>query len=72
MKRIWLKRARKRARLTQAQLAAKIGKHQSFIAKLETGAKAEPTVSEAQALGAALHVDPLALRYGREDAQVSQ
>jgi transcriptional regulator with XRE-family HTH domain len=68
MKRIPLKTARKRAELTQAALAAKIGKPQSFIAKLETGVKKEPLASELVALGKALGVDPLALTFGTQDA----
>jgi len=64
MKRIALRQRRKQLRLTQAQLAAKIGKPQSFIAKLETGVKKEPLASELIALGKALDIDPLALKFG--------
>lgn len=32
-----LRAARKRAQLTQAQLGARLGKHQSFVAKYEGG-----------------------------------
>lgn len=64
MKQIPLKAARKAKKLTQAKLAAKIHKHQSFIAKLETGAKSEVTRDEAKALGRALGVDPFALTFG--------
>lgn len=63
MKRIWLRAARRRARLTQAELAACIGKPQSYISRLET-INDDPTLNEAKAIGKALDVDPLALRFG--------
>jgi transcriptional regulator with XRE-family HTH domain len=64
MKRIHLRTARTRAKLTQAQLAAKIGKPQGFISKLETGKVPPPRIDEAREIGAALGVDPMALRFG--------
>jgi transcriptional regulator with XRE-family HTH domain len=64
MKRIYLRDARRRANLTQAQLAARIRKPQSFVSKLETGVLTDPTMSDVLALGRALGVDPLALRFG--------
>lgn len=64
MKRIHLRSARKKAKLTQAALAAKIHKPQAFISKLETGTIPPPRVDEAKALGEALGVDPMALVYG--------
>lgn len=67
MKRIWLRDARQRAKLTQAELAARIGKPQSFISKLETGEIDDPPVSQAIALGRALDVEPLALRFGQRE-----
>lgn len=65
MKRIHLRAARKRARLTQAQLAAKIRKPQGFISKLETGRVPPPRIDEAREIGEALGVDPMALRFGK-------
>lgn len=64
MKRIDLRDARRRAKLTQAELARLIGKPQSFISKLETGEKSDVTTTEAKDLGRALGVEPLALRFG--------
>lgn len=65
MKRISLRAARKRARLTQAQLAEKIRKPQAFISKLENGTVPPPRVDVAEEIGKALDVDPLAVTYGR-------
>lgn len=65
VKRIWLCDARRRKKLTQSQLAERIGKPQSFISKLEIGEKTDPTMSEVVALGRELGVDPLRLRFGR-------
>lgn len=64
MKRIHLRDARRRAGLTQAKLAARIHKPQSFISKLETGVLADTSRTDAAALGRALGVDPMALRFG--------
>lgn len=63
MTRIHLKRRRKALGLTQEALAAKLGKDQSFIAKLETGRKKDITLSEATELGAALGVNPLSITF---------
>jgi transcriptional regulator with XRE-family HTH domain len=65
MKRIWLRDARLKADLTQAELAKRLGKPQSFISKLERGENEDPTISEVVALAKALGIDPLALRFGR-------
>ena len=73
MKRIHLITARRKAKLTQAELAHRIGKHQSFISKLERGEKTDCTRDEAVDLGRELGVDPLALRFGptRTEAEVA-
>lgn len=63
MKRIYLETARRRARLTQAELGRRIGKPQSFISKIERGEKSSVTVDEAKALGRELGVDPLAIVF---------
>ncbi len=64
MKRIALRVARRRACLTQAELARVLRKPQSFISKLETGVLQDVTRRDAIALGRVLRVDPLALRFG--------
>jgi transcriptional regulator with XRE-family HTH domain len=69
MKRIYLRDARQRAQLTQAQLAARVHKPQSFISKLERGEKADATMSEVVALARILGVDPLALRFGQKPSR---
>jgi transcriptional regulator with XRE-family HTH domain len=69
VKRIYLRRARRRAGLTQAQLAARIHKPQSFVSKLETGEKADATMTEVVAMARVLDVDPLALRFGPEPVE---
>lgn len=65
MKRIWLRDARLKAKLTQAELAGQLGKPQSFVSKIERGENDDPSISEVIALAKALNVDPLALRFGR-------
>ena len=74
MKHIYLVTARKRRKLTQAELGRRIGKPQSFIAKLELGTKPDVTRDEAVALGRELDIDPLAIRFGpvpRSEAKAS-
>ena len=71
MKRIWLRDARHRAKLTQAELAERIGKPQSFISKLETGELDDPRSSDLAALGRELNVDPLRLKFGQREAIAS-
>lgn len=71
MKRIWLRDARRRAKLTQAALAELIGKPQSFISKLETGVIQDPGISVVKALGKALGIDPLSIRFGERDRSES-
>lgn len=63
---IHLKKARKAAGLTQAALARRIQKHQSFICKLETGIIPDPPIGDVVKIGRVLGVDPLALRFGQE------
>lgn len=66
MKRIPLRKARKAAKLTQAQLGEKIRKPQAFISKLEHGTIPPPRVDVADEIGKALGVDPMSLSYGDE------
>lgn len=68
MKHVWLRDARRRAKLTQAALAARIGKPQSFISKLESGTLTDPSINDVKALGRELEVDPLSIRFGHREA----
>jgi transcriptional regulator with XRE-family HTH domain len=68
MKRIWLRDARQRAKLTQAELAERIGKPQSYISKLENGQAAEPTFSDVIAISRALDVQPERLKFGQPES----
>lgn len=65
---IHLKKARIAAGLTQATLARRIQKHQSFICKLERGVIVDPPIGEVVKIGRVLGVDPLALRFGQTEA----
>lgn len=67
VRRIDLKAARKRRKLTQEVLAAKIGRRQGFISKLEQGLIAEPSFADVVALADVLGVDPMALRFGHRE-----
>jgi transcriptional regulator with XRE-family HTH domain len=71
MKRVWLRDLRRRAGLTQAELAGRIGKPQSFISKLELGTLSEPSFTDVIALAKALDVDPLSIRFGEREAIAS-
>lgn len=71
MKRVSLKAARKRARLTQDELAARSGIDQTTISALETGRNSNPTLSTVLALSSALGVDPLALKFAPPVEQAS-
>lgn len=71
MKRIWLKDARQRAKLKQAELALRIGKPQSFISKLENGHLTDPAFSDVIALAKELGVDPLRLRFGQRETSAA-
>jgi len=62
-----LRTARKRARLTQVQLAQLAGVQQSLISKLESGELDDPRLSVAESLALALHVDLAELRFSRRD-----
>jgi transcriptional regulator with XRE-family HTH domain len=64
VKRITLKEARGRARLTQRQLAEKSRVDQRAISKLENGLSREPMFSTGLALADALEIDPHRLRFG--------
>jgi len=70
MKRISLRDARLRAKLTQAELGERIGKPQSYISKLENGAP-EPAFSDVVALARELDVDPMRLRFGQSDEAIA-
>lgn len=65
MKRMWIRDARQRANLTQAELAARIGKPQNYISKIEAGAIVNPSFDAVVSLAKALGVNPLALRFGK-------
>lgn len=67
MKPIFLKDARKAKKLTQARLAEKVRKPQSYISKLENGTIADPGISNVRELARVLGVDPLALRFGQQE-----
>lgn len=53
-----LKRARKNAGLTQQDVAKKLGEHQSFVSRYETGERRLDVV-EFLEVGAALGIDPV-------------
>jgi len=55
-----IKRARKRARLTQQQLAKRLGRPQSFVAKVENGER-RVDVAEFIAIARAVDADPVRL-----------
>lgn len=63
MKRIYLRQARQRAKLTQVQLAAMSGVDQRVISKLETSIS-NPNLDTALKLAKALRLDPRALQFG--------
>lgn len=66
MKRITLREARKRAKLTQVQLAAKSGIPQTNISKIELGTIVSPSFDTVVHLAAALDIDPRILRFGQQ------
>ena len=51
-----LKRLREKRGMTQEQLAAKVGVSQTYIAKLESGAKTNPSLDLLKKLAKALKV----------------
>ena len=63
-KQIHLRAARKAARLTQTELAHRLGVHQSRISKLEQG-QIDPTLDEAKAIARILHIDLMRLQFGQ-------
>lgn len=63
MRRISLKAARKRAKLTQDELAAITGLDQTTISSLETGRKTNPTFDTVMRLSKALGVAPEQLKF---------
>jgi len=58
-----LKRARKRRRLTFAQLAAKSGVHKATVARIERG-EVRPMHDTVEALEDALDLNPGTLKFG--------
>jgi len=62
-----LKEARKRARLTQDELAAKSGVDQTTISSLETGRIKQPTDDTRVRLAKALRIAPSRLRFSEPD-----
>lgn len=71
VKRIYLKPARKKANLTQQQLAEKSGVRQAVISRLEHNPDAQPTFDTVVRLADALHVDPRRLRFGQPESLAS-
>lgn len=63
---ITLKKARKAKGFTQATLARRIHKHQSFICKLEKGIITDPAFTDVVKIAGILGVDPFALRLHSE------
>jgi transcriptional regulator with XRE-family HTH domain len=61
VKRITVAARRKKLHLTQAQLAAQIGKPQSFISKIENGVITKPAFDDVVAIAKVLRVHPLRL-----------
>lgn len=62
-----LRDVRRAAKLTQAQLAQAIGRPQSFISKLESGAVPRPTFADVVAIAGVLDVEPTTLEFGPSD-----
>jgi transcriptional regulator with XRE-family HTH domain len=65
VKQLTLKAARKRRRLTQAQLAAVTGLGQGYISRLENGIIADPAFSIVRKLAHALELDPRQLDFSK-------
>jgi transcriptional regulator with XRE-family HTH domain len=63
VKRISLRTARKAKKLTQAQLAERLGRVQSYVSKLERGDRTDITLDEVSELGKVLGVEPWALTF---------
>ena len=62
-----LAEARRRAGLTQDELAAKSRVDQTTISSLETGRKSSPKFITVLRLAKALHVDPSRLTFGQSE-----
>lgn len=63
VKRISLRTARKAKKLTQVQLAERLGRVQSYVSKLERGERTDITVDEVSELGKVLGVEPWSLTF---------
>jgi transcriptional regulator with XRE-family HTH domain len=63
MKPTTLREARRRAKLTQEQLAAKSSVDQTTISSLETGRHSNPTLDTVERLAKALGIAPSRLRF---------
>jgi transcriptional regulator with XRE-family HTH domain len=72
MKRFTVREARKRAGLTQEQLAAAAGMRQGVVSSIETGKVANPGIALALRLAKALKVRPEQLRFGPVDVETAQ
>ena len=64
MKPIQLKDARKRAQMTQEDLARAVKRRQNYISRLEAGKTADPSMVTVLRIAKALAVDPMMLRFG--------
>lgn len=68
VKPIYMKAARKRLKLTQEALAARVGVRQGQVSRLERGDIADPAFSTVLKFADALGVDPRALRFGQPES----
>jgi transcriptional regulator with XRE-family HTH domain len=64
MKPVYLRTAREKLGLTQAQLQERSGVPQSHISRLENSSERRPNFEWVIALADALGIDPRALRFG--------
>ena len=64
MKPIQLKDARKKAKMTQEDLARAVKRRQNYISRLEVGKAADPSMITVLRIAKALSVDPMVLRFG--------
>jgi transcriptional regulator with XRE-family HTH domain len=71
MKRMTLRQARKRAKLTQEELEQRSGVSQTAISKIETGQVANPGWSAVVDLAKALNIDPSQLKFNAQSDAVS-
>lgn len=67
MKRHWLRDWRRRAKLTQSQLAERIGCPQNYISRWERGT--EPSIGDALALARELGVPVERIRFGNPEPE---